>query len=225
MQNLKSVNIIISQLWEFYNERRCIRTYAGHSQAVRDVNFNNTGTEFLSASHDKMIKLWDTETGQVLLILLHFVDRNRRIVSTSDDKNIRVWEWNIPVDFKYIADPTMHSMPAVAQSRNGKYLAFQSMDNQIRTMEPLTNFRWKSKKIFKGHMVSGYACGLDFSPDMSYLISGDADGCLIIWDCKTTRIFERIKAHDDVCIDAKWHWHEKSRILTAGWDNVVKLWD
>jgi pre-mRNA-processing factor 17 len=54
-----------------------------------------------------------------------FVDRNRRIVSTSDDKSIRVWEWNIPVDFKYITDPTMHSMPAVAQSRNGLfYLIF-----------------------------------------------------------------------------------------------------
>jgi pre-mRNA-processing factor 17 len=73
--------------------------------------------------------------------------------------------------------------------------------------------------------VSGYACGLDFSPDMSYLISGDADGHLVIWDWKTTRVFEKIKAHDNVCIDAKWHWHEKSRVLTAGWDNVVKLWD
>jgi pre-mRNA-processing factor 17 len=99
------------------------------------------------------------------------------------------------------------------------------MDNQIKIMEPLANFRWKSKKIFKGHMVSGYACGLDFSPDMSYVISGDADGRLVIWDWKTTRVFERIKALDDVCIDAKWHWHEKSRVLTAGWDNVVKLWD
>jgi hypothetical protein len=28
---------------------------------------------------------------------------------------------NIPVDFKYITDPTMHSMPAVAQSRNGLF--------------------------------------------------------------------------------------------------------
>ena len=53
------------KLWEFYNERRCIRTYAGHSQAVRDVSFNNAGTEFLSASYDKTVKLWDTETGQV----------------------------------------------------------------------------------------------------------------------------------------------------------------
>ena len=54
-------------MWEFYNERRCVRTYAGHSQAVRDVNFNNTGTEFLSASYDKTVKLWDTETGRNLI--------------------------------------------------------------------------------------------------------------------------------------------------------------
>ncbi len=38
----------------------------------------------------------------------------------------------------------------------GRYLAFQSMDNQIRIMEPLANFRWKSKKVFKGHMVSNH---------------------------------------------------------------------
>jgi pre-mRNA-processing factor 17 len=30
------------------------------------VSFNRDGTQFLSASYDRFIKLWNTETGQVL---------------------------------------------------------------------------------------------------------------------------------------------------------------
>lgn len=41
------------KLWEVYNKRRCIRTYMGHKQAIRDVNFNNAGDQFLSASYDR----------------------------------------------------------------------------------------------------------------------------------------------------------------------------
>ena len=72
-----------------HNERRCIQTYIGHKQAVRDINFNNDGTRFLSAgkllmllcilvwkptltfvlcvaAYDRYIKLWDTETGECI---------------------------------------------------------------------------------------------------------------------------------------------------------------
>lgn len=54
------------KLWEVYNERRCIRTYFGHRQAVKDVGFNNKGTQFVSAGYDRYLKLWDTETGDVV---------------------------------------------------------------------------------------------------------------------------------------------------------------
>ncbi|XP_065211421.1 pre-mRNA-processing factor 17 [Planococcus citri] len=281
----KSAHLLLSssmdcrvKLWEVYNERRCVRTYYGHKQAVRDICFNNDGTQFLSAAYDRYIKLWDTETGacvsrftsrkipycvkfhpdnekQHLFVAgtsdkkiicwdtrsgeitqeydrhlgavntITFVDENRRFVTTSDDKSLRVWEWDIPVDMKYIADPSMHSMPAVTTSPNQKWLACQSMDNKIVIFSALNRFKLNRKKTFSGHMVAGYACTLDFSPDMSYIISGDADGKCYVWDWKTTKLFKKWKAHDKVCISVLWHPHETSKVATAGWDGVIKYWD
>merc|ERR1719323_589385 len=170
----------------------------------------------------------DSHLQSVLYILEHNLtkfDRNRRFVSTSDDKSLRVWEWNIPVDMKYIADPSMHSMPAVTAAPNGKCVACQSLDNKIVIYQVGDRFKEMRKKVFKGHMVAGYACGLDFSPEMSYLASGDGDGKVYIWDWKTTKLLSKWKAHDDVCIQVLWHPHEASKVATAGWDGVIKFWD
>ncbi len=208
-----------AKLWEVYNNRRCVRTYAGHRQAIKAIDFNNSGDRFLTSSYDRHIKMWDTETGacvnrftnnkvafcvkfnpdddkQHLFLAgmadkkivcwdtrsndivqeydrhlgavntITFVDENRRFVSTSDDKSLRVWEWDIPVDMKYIADPSMHSMPSVTKSPNEKWLACQSLDNKICIFTCGEKFRPHKKKEFKGHMVAGYACSIDFSPEM-----------------------------------------------------------
>jgi WD40 repeat protein len=40
-------------------------TFCG-SQGIKDVQFNNDGRKFLSTGYDKVIKLWDTETGQAI---------------------------------------------------------------------------------------------------------------------------------------------------------------
>jgi pre-mRNA-processing factor 17 len=54
------------KLWDVYHEGKCLRTFMGHGQAVRDITFNNDGSQFLSAGYDRYTKLWDTETGQCI---------------------------------------------------------------------------------------------------------------------------------------------------------------
>ncbi len=62
---------------------------------------------------------YDQHLGPVNTIT--FVDENRRFVTTSDDKTIRAWDFDIPVVIKYIAEPHMHSMPAVTLHPSSKF--------------------------------------------------------------------------------------------------------
>ena len=76
---------------------------------------------------DKKIIQYDTNTDQIIqeydqhlgpVNSITFVDDNRRFVTTSDDKSIRAWDYDIPVVIKYIAEPDMHSMPSVTLHPN-----------------------------------------------------------------------------------------------------------
>ncbi|KAJ1018053.1 hypothetical protein NDA16_004922 [Ustilago loliicola] len=189
---------------------------------------------FLAGTSDKKVLQWDTNSHTITqeyishlgaVNTITFVDNNRRFVTTSDDKTMRGWDYDIPVVIKYIADPTMHSMPAVTLSPNRKWLAAQSMDNQILTFAA-DGFKQNRKKVFKGHNVAGFACQVAFSPDGKFVSSGDGEGNVCFWDWKTTRLLKRLRgAHREAVISCAWLPHETSKVVTAGWDGEIKLWD
>ena len=189
---------------------------------------------FLVGQTDKKIVQWDTRTKEIAqeydehlgaVNTITFVDENRRFVTTSDDKTMRAWEFDIPVTIKLAADPSMHSMPAVALHPNQKWIACQSLDNQVMVWGATDRFRQNRKKHFTGHLVAGYACELSFSPDGQYLTSGDSEGRVWTWDWKTCRVVRKFKAHDAVTIGCQWHPLETSKLATCGWDGKIKYWE
>jgi pre-mRNA-processing factor 17 len=181
---------------------------------------------------------YDQHLGPVNTIT--FVDENRRFVTTSDDKTIRAWDYDIPVVIKYIAEPHMHSMPAVTLHPSSaylisawhasdvsrviteKYFAAQSLDNQILVYST-DNFRQNRKKRFAGHSVAGYACQVGFSPDGKWISSGDSEGNVVFWDWKSGRIKSRLKAHSKVVIAHEWLPHETVSDVTLTLSDPLTL--
>ena len=78
------------------DQKKVMRTYVGHTAAVRDVQFNHDGTKFVSASFDRYLRLWNTETGEVLqtfsnkkvpyVVKFYPHDDNLFVVGCSDNK-------------------------------------------------------------------------------------------------------------------------------------------
>lgn len=129
------------------------------------------------------------------------------------------------VPIKHIADPTLHSMPAVTKTPNDKWMLCQNLDNQITCYGATDRFKLNRKKVFKGHIVAGYACQVGVSSDGNWVMSGDSEGRLWFWDWKSCKVFRKIKCHDQVCIGAIWHPIESSRVATCSWDGTIKYWD
>jgi len=266
------------KIWSVNQDRKCLRTFYGHTEAVRAIDFNFDGSRFISASYDRYIKEWDTETGQCIskhtskkvpfcakfhpsaqrcndvlvgqsdkkivqwdlrsgdmvqkydehlgpVNSICFVDEGRKFFSTSDDKKVFCWEYGIPVVSKHIAEPDMQSMPATALHPSGQWWVGQSQDNQILVYGAIRKVSLNTKKRYVGHLTTGYACQLGFSPDGRYLFSGDAEGRCFFWDWKTSRLHKKMKCHDQVTIGCQWHPIESSKFATCSWDGTIKYWD
>lgn len=152
-------------------------------------------------------------------------ENNKKLITTSDDKKIFIWEYGLPVVVKYISDPAMFSITAVSVHPNNNFFLCQSMDNRITVYEATGKFRLFSKKVFRGHHNAGYAINVSCSNDGKYVISGDSNGSLFIWNWKKMSNFKSIKAHKNVCIDCAWHPFKTSLLATASWDSTIKLWE
>ncbi|KAK6139224.1 hypothetical protein DH2020_027032 [Rehmannia glutinosa] len=220
------------KIWDVFNSGKCMRTYMGHGKAVRDIWFSNDGSKFLSAGYDKNIKYWDTETGQVISTFstgkIPYVvrlnpdeDKQNVLLAGMSDKKIVQWDINSgQITQEY--DQHLGAVNTITFVDNNRRFVTSSDDKSLRYQE---RFQLNKKKKFAGHIVAGYACQVNFSPDGRFVMSGDGEGRCWFWDWKSCKVFRTLKCHEGVCIGAEWHPLEQSKVATCGWDGLIKYWE
>lgn len=204
------------------------------------------GQEFIAGMADKKIVQFDTRSGELVqeydhhlgpINTLVFVDEGRRFMSTSDDKSLRAWEYGIPVPIKFIADPSMFALTRACVHPSGKYVAYQSGDNQIVVFAAGDKFRQNRKKGFRGMNTAGLAVDVAISPDGNIVASGDSGGYVCFWDWKTGKMWHKFLATEskgkgdgegkigEAVTNVVWNEQESSKLATGGRDGLIRYWD
>lgn len=265
------------KIWDAQESYKVLRTYQGHSEAIRSMQMTADGHHFVSGGFDRVIRYWDVETGQATATFTNrkmpyclrfnprdnniflaassdnriyqwdirtgsicqeynyhlqacnsitFIDEGRKFISTSDDKKVLVWEYDIPVPIHYIAEPDMHCIPAMSHHPTEDFVVGQSMDNKIVTYSSGSRVKPVKKRVYTGHNNTGYACQIGFSPNGKFMMSGDGLGQLLFWDWKSTKIYRKFHAHEGgPCMGVQWHPLHANRVASCGWDGLIKIWE
>ena len=95
------------RIWGFEEEFNLIKAIPAHLFTINDIKYSPDFRIFATASRDKTIKLWDSESFELLKVLdtvrdgghLNSVNcllwlSNQILVSCSDDRSIKIWEIN-----------------------------------------------------------------------------------------------------------------------------------
>ncbi len=221
----------------------------GHSSGMENIMFTPDGKTLISTSHDKTVRLWDAETGDLIKTLRHQIGAGHEgeIHGAALSPNGKILaiggisDWNDARELLvYLFDleggnvlGILGGHPDVVMelefSPDGKWLASGS-GNYIRI--------WNMAKIGAGPALilesESELFDLAFSPDGKKLTSGHVDGAVRIWelpeDLQGVQNLEGLKPekvmkkHETVacCID----WSPDGKYIVSGdFNGQYLLWD
>ncbi|KAG5178330.1 WD40-repeat-containing domain protein [Tribonema minus] len=208
----------------------------GHTQGISDVAWTQDSRYVATASDDKLLKVWDVETGQCLhsyaghshhVFCCNFDMRgSAMLVSGSYDEHVKVWDVRHAKEVRTLAS---HSDPVTAADFNldGSCIVSASHDGLIRIWDTTTGNCLKT--IFaEGNPA---VCFATYTPNSEFILAGTLDHRIRLWTVGTTgtptKCMKTYKGHhnDKYSIFSAFCLTQGQHIVSGSEDKKVYLWN
>ncbi len=181
----------------------------------------------LVTTNGNEIILWDSVTGEQLIILQGHEDKitsvqfnldGKQLVSGSWDHTVRIWDLETNT-VKIIFKGHNKWVQSVAFSPDGKRVVSGSYDHTIKIWEI---FSKKEIATLEGHQ--DYVNCVRFSPNGELVVSGSQDKTVRVWELRSKKAIAIFEGHE-------WWVHcvafspDGCRVVSGSLDKTVRLWE
>ncbi|KDR77674.1 hypothetical protein GALMADRAFT_245800 [Galerina marginata CBS 339.88] len=194
---------------------------------VCTVAISSDDRHIVSGSEDKIVRVWDSSTGEVLAVLeghtdcvnsVSFASDNRHIISGSSDKSIRVWDGLTGEMLKVLVGHTDAVNSSLFSSDN-RFVISGSSDKTVCVWDGLTG---GILMVLKGHAAS--VNSVAFSSNGRHIVSGSSDQSVRLWDSSTGKMLEVLEGHTEGVNSVAFS-SDNRCIVSCSWDKSVRVWD
>jgi WD40 repeat protein len=214
-----------------------IRTFRGHGNRVNGVAISADGKSVISASWDGMIRVWNSETGELnhemrghtaaIMSVTLSLD-GKRALTGSADRSMRLWDLNSGEEIRNFAGHP-HTVWDVAFSPDGKKALSGCSDGMSRLWDLESGDVLLTLETLK----NGRAWTVAFSPDGNQAVTGGGnsfdkkeatEASLRLWDLATGKEIRQFSGHTKdirrIAISPN-----GKQLLSGSFDGTMRLWD
>ncbi|MGZ3468910.1 MAG: c-type cytochrome domain-containing protein [Isosphaeraceae bacterium] len=205
-----------------------VRDLAESQDAVFAVAFSPDGKRLATAGADRIIRVYETETGKLLVQIedhadwifdIAFSPDGNRLASASRDKTSKVFD---VVKKESLVTFTGHGQPVytVAFRPDGKAVATGGEDNEIR----IWTTEGEAKQVRGIGGFGGTVFKLRYSPDGNILAACSGDKSVRLFKAQNGSQVRFLAGHADWVYSLAFSPDSKT-LASGSWDGEVRLWN
>lgn len=201
----------------------------GHADWIRSIAFDASSKTFATGSHDKTVKLWDVQSGELIKTLntgsrvysvAFSLDYDYKLASSGAERNIKIWDLRkgAPKEFKS-HDRWIGAVKFCRDKNGSEILASGSDDCTIR----LWNLSSGSCiNVLEAH--GGSIQDISFDPETKMLASGSVDNTIRIWNIETGQCIKTLEGHTDWVRSVDFS-PDGKQIASGSNDKTIRFWN